>query len=232
MTPSRSGSGRVECHTREDLGSALRLMVITDRRQSRGRTDLDVCRQALRGGATAIQIRAKEATDRELVATANEVVSMAARARAVVVVNDRPDVALLVGAWACHLGPEDLDLPAARRVAGAAMILGASAGTPGEARAAERAGADYLGVGPIFATGTKGDAGPPLGLAGLTGMVAATSLPVVAVGGISAETAGACVAGGACGVAVARAAAGAPSIGPAVRALRRIVDDALQRLAG
>lgn len=202
-------------------------MVITDRARARGRADLDVCRQVLRGGATAVQLRAKGDSDGALVSIARGMLPMVAQAGALFVVNDRPDIAAVVGAGACHLGPEDLDVEQARRLVGDAMFIGFSAGSVDEARQAEGRGADYIGAGPVFLTDTKHDAGAPLGLAGLAAIVAATPLPVIAVGGINVRRAAACVEAGACGVAVATAAVGAASIAPAVRLLRRCVDAAV-----
>ena len=207
-------------------------MVITDRARARGRADLDVWRQVLRGGATAVQLRAKGDSDSALVSMGRRMAPMAERAGALFVVNDRPDIAVVVGASACHLGPDDLDLDQARRIVGDAMIIGFSAGSVDGARRAEHLGADYIGAGPVFLTDTKSDAGAPLGLAGLEAIVAATPLPVIAVGGIDARCAAACVEAGACGVAVVTAAVGAASIAPAVRLLRRCVDDAAARRDG
>ena len=214
------------------LRSHLRLMVITDRGRSRGRTEVDVCRQALRGGATAVQLRAKDDGDGALLRVARQVAAMAARSGALFLVNDRPDIAALSRAGGCHLGPDDLGVEQARQVAGDRLILGFSAGTVAAARQAEGQGADYLGVGPVFPTDTKSDAGAPLGLAGLEAIVHATSLPVVAVGGIDAASIASCIEAGACGAAVITAAVGAASIAPAVRRLRRLVDAALERRPG
>jgi thiamine-phosphate diphosphorylase len=203
-------------------------MVVTDRRLARGRTHGEIATLALRGGATAIQLRDKEAEDADLLAWAGEVDGLARRAGAISLVNDRLDVARLAGAAGCHLGPEDLPLADARRLWPRPALIGFSAGTPAEARAAEEEGADYLGVGPVYSTSTKGDAGAALGLSGLREVIEATSLPVIAIGGIDATRAGGCVAAGACGVAVIAAVVGAASVAPAARAVRRAVDAALK----
>ena len=210
-----------------DLRAALRLMVISDVRLGRGRTHVEIVRQALRGGATAIQLRDKEGEDRDFLATAEDIAALCDRARALFFVNDRVDVARLAGGG-CHLGPDDLGIPEARGLLSSPALLGFSAGTPAEAMAAAEAGADYLGVGPIFATSSKEDAGEPLGVDGLAKIVAATSLPVVAIGGIHAGNATACITAGACGVAVIRAVVAAATVAPAARALRRAVDRALE----
>ncbi len=214
------------------LRQTLRLMVLTDRTAGRGRTHEEQARLALRGGATAVQLRDKQADDADLVAWAAALSPAAARAGALLLVNDRLDVARLAGAGGCHLGPEDLPVAEARRLWPRPAVLGFSAGTPGEARAAAEAGADYVGVGPVFATGSKADAGKPLGLQGLAQVAATSPLPVVAIGGIDAARAAACIRAGACGVAVLAAVAGAASVAPAARALRRAVDAALAGAGG
>lgn len=210
-----------------DLRAALRLMVISDVRLARGRTHVEVVRQALRGGATAIQLRDKEGEDRDVLAAAQELAALCARARALFLVNDRVDIARLAGGG-CHLGPDDLGIAEARGLLASPSLLGFSAGTPAEAVAAAEAGADYLGVGPIFATSSKADAGEPLAVHGLAEIAAATSLPVVAIGGITAGNAAACIKAGASGVAVIRAVVAAATVAPAARALRRVVDRALE----
>jgi thiamine-phosphate diphosphorylase len=211
-----------------DLRAALRLTVISDAHLARGRTHTEIVRQALRGGATAIQLRDKEGEDREFLAAAQEVAVLCGRAGALFLVNDRVDVACLAGGG-CHLGPDDLGLREARGLLPFPALLGFSAGTPAEAVAAAEAGADYLGVGPIFATSSKEDAGEPLAVEGLAEIVAATTLPVVAIGGIHTGNAAACIAAGACGVAVIRAVVSAATVAPAARALRRAVDLALEK---
>ena len=210
-----------------DLRAALRLMVITDRRLARGRSTREIATQALRGGATALQLRDKAADDRDLLAAAEMMEGLAVHAGAILVINDRLDVARLAGAAGVHLGPEDLPLADARRIMPPPFLIGWSAGTPDEARAACDAGADYLGVGPVYATGTKADAGEPIGLSGLAAVIAASSIPVVAIGGVREDRAGECIRAGAAGVAVAAAVVGAASVAPAARGLRRAVDRAL-----
>ncbi|MFQ5669568.1 MAG: thiamine phosphate synthase [Acidobacteriota bacterium] len=215
-----------------ELRACLRLMVITDRLLARGRAAAEVARLAVRGGATCLQLRDKAASDAALLATADTLQALAARARAVLVVNDRPDVARLAGAWGCHLGPDDLPLPQARRLFPRPAVLGASAGTVQEARRAADQGADYLGVGPVFSTSTKRDAGPPIGPEGLAGVAAQVSLPVVAIGGIDHLKVAACIEAGACGVGVVSAVVSAASVAPAARRLRRAVDAALREAVG
>jgi thiamine-phosphate pyrophosphorylase len=224
--------GEMKAQNQHDLPAALRVMVLTDRGLARGRTHEEIVRQALRGGATCVQLRDKQAGDGELLDSAGRIGDLCRRAGALYLVNDRLDVARLAAADGCHLGPNDLAVADARRIWPRPAILGFSAGSPPEALAAARAGADYLGVGPVFATATKPDAGAALGLEGLQAVVQATDLPVVAIGGITAENAAGCIDAGACGVAVAAAVVGAATVAPAARRLRRAVDEALAAGAG
>jgi thiamine-phosphate pyrophosphorylase len=135
------------------------------------------------------------------------------------------DVAFLCGADGAHVGQEDLPAAAARRLLPRPAILGVSVSTLEEAERAARDGADYLGVGPVFATGTKKDAGAPLGLEAIAALVQAASLPVVAIGGIDYENVAAVLRTGVAGVAVVSAVSGAADMAAAARALKaRIVE--------
>jgi thiamine-phosphate diphosphorylase len=139
------------------------------------------------------------------------------------IVNDHLDVALAAEADGVHLGVTDLPVAAARRIAPGALI-GYSPDGPADLRRGAAEGADYLGVGPFASTITKADAGPPIGSAGLAAMVAATSLPVVAVGGLDRRTIPAALAAGAAGVAVCAAILRADDPGRATASLRALVD--------
>ena len=137
----------------------------------------------LRGGASIIQLRQKQLPRGRLLELACALAPACARASALFIVNDHLDVALLSGASGVHLGPDDLSVVAARRVAGADVIVGASASTPGAARQAERDGADYLGTGPAYQTPLKTDK-QVIGPAGVAAVTAAVAIPVFAIGGI------------------------------------------------
>ena len=200
------------------------LYVITESWQ--GRTHLEVARAGLAGGARAVQLRAKEATTRELMGLGRAILALCREAGALFVVNDRLDVALALGADGVHLGPEDMPVAEARRVAdaaerglGHALLIGASAGTVEEALAAQREGADYLGVGSIFGTETKPDAGPPVGVGRIQEIKAVSHLPLVAIGGINAENAARVVEAGAAGAAVVSAISRADDMQAAARAI-------------
>ena len=216
---------------RRDLRLDLRLYVVLDPEHTRGRRLADVAGGAIAGGATVVQVRAKQATTRGLMALAEAVLAVARPAGVPVLVNDRPDVALAAGAGGVHLGEDDLPVAAARAMLGARGWIGYSPATAAAARLARRDGADYLGVGDVFGTVTKRDAGTPIGLDGLAAIAGATDLPVIAIGGVHAANAADCIRAGASGVAVVTAVTGADDIEAAARALRVAVDRALADIA-
>jgi len=199
------------------------LYVITDVVQSHGRSALEIARAALEGGADAVQLRDKSSPAINLCRSAVEIQPLARKFGALFVVNDRADVALLSRSDGLHLGQEDLPAREARRLLPRPVVLGISAGTRDEARRAEKDGADYLGVGPIFATGTKPDAGPALGLEALGAIVRSVSIPVVAIGGIDRDNIAAVIATGAAGAAVVTAVVSAEDMAAASRALKRMI---------
>jgi thiamine-phosphate pyrophosphorylase len=188
--------------------------------------------EALRAGAPAIQLRHKQATTRQLLALASDLRSATREAGALLLINDRLDVALAVGADGAHLGDADLPLEAARRIAPAGFLLGRSVDTPGEVVAAERAGADYVGLGPIHSTATKRDTGPVVGVRGLRAARARTALPIVAIGGITSATAGDMIRAGADGVAVIGAVMAATDPYLATRALLEEIARASSSIEG
>jgi thiamine-phosphate pyrophosphorylase len=194
-----------------------RLHVVTDARD--GRRPLEVVRAAVGAGAPVVQVRAKGCTDRELYAFALAVQDLCASAGAVCVVNDRPDVALAVGAAGTHLGAHDLPLAAARRVAGPTHVLGGTAREPVLAAALVADGADYLGVGPAYPTSTKDGLPDALGPAGVGLVAGAVEVPVIAIGGITVERVPELLAAGAHGVAVVGAVSDAADPARAVRRL-------------
>jgi len=206
-----------------------RVYVITDAQRSRGRSHLEIADAAIRGGATAVQLRMKDDPARVILETARAVAALCRAAGVALILNDRVDVALASGADGVHVGQDDLPAAAARALLGAGPLLGVSAATPEEAVAAERAGADYLGVGAIYATSTKADAGAPVGPGRIGAIRRASGLPVVAIGGITPENAAAAIGAGAAGVAVITAVTLADDMVAATRRLREQVDAALAR---
>ncbi len=191
--------------SRSSLAERLSLIVITDEALAGQRGVVEVVLAALRGGAPAIQLRAKAASAREMVELSRTLLHEIRAAGALLFVNDRVDVALAAGADGAHLGDDDLPLPAARRIVPAGFILGRSADTPEQAAKAEREGADYVGVGPVNATDSKPDAGTPIGIGGVAAVAAVVSIPVLAIGGIDLYAAAALRNAGAAGIAVIRA---------------------------
>ena len=200
--------------------------VITDEALSDGRSHEEQTRAALAGGAGVIQLRDKTATSRRLYEAAVAMRSLTRAAGALLIVNDRVDIALAADADGVHVGPDDLPVAVTRRLL-PGRIVGASAGTVAEAVAAERDGADYLGVGAIYeARGSKADAGAPVGPERVAAVRAAVRLPVVGIGGIKADNAAPVIAAGADGGAVITAVVAAPDIAAAARTLLGVVADA------
>ena len=206
-----------------------RVYVIADASRDRGRSHLEIAEAAIRGGATAIQLRMKDEPARLMVGTARRLATLCQTAGVTFIVNDRVDVAMIVEADGVHVGQDDLPAEDVRRLLGRGVLLGVSAATVQEARAAERAGADYLGVGAIYATATKADAGAPVGLARIRELRRAVGLPLVAIGGITADNAAQVIAAGAQGVAVVSAVTTAEDMAAAARLIRREVDGARER---
>jgi thiamine-phosphate pyrophosphorylase len=188
-----------------------------------GRPATELAAAYLTGGARLLQLRLKAATARELLATAEAIRPLAHAAGAIFLVNDRPDVARAAGADGVHLGQDDLPVAAARAIVGASGWIGVSTHDLDEARAAEAAGADYIGVGPVFETSSKEKALTPRGVALVRAVRAAVRCPIVAIGGITPATAPAVLDAGADAVAMiaalARAADPAAAVADAVRAL-------------
>ena len=180
-------------------------------------SDRGAAERALADGATVVQLRLKDAATAEVVAAGEPILAACRAAGVAFVVNDDVEAALRLGAVGVHLGRDDLG---AERAQEAGLLLGLSASSVEEARAAEAAGASYIGAGPVWATPSKPDAGPPLGLDGLAAICDAVATPVVAIGGVDASNAAECIRAGAAGVAVIRAVA-------ELRALRAAVDAAL-----
>ena len=181
---------------------SLSLYLCTDRIIALGRPLFEVVEEAIIGGVTMVQLREKEATSREFYEIALEIRELTKRNKVPLVINDRLDIALAVGADGLHIGQSDLPLEAVRRVAGGRLFVGVSAGSVQEAVQAEAGGADYLGVGAVFPTGSKDDAGEAIGLESLRAICSAVDLPVVAIGGIGPSNATAVMQCGADGIAV------------------------------
>ncbi len=197
-------------------------MVITDPVLLKGRDPVAVCRAAVTGGATMVQVRWKDGTPAEVLELTRALV---AALTVPVLVNDRVDIALAAGAAGAHLGWDDPPLDALRPSLPAGFLLGLSVGTPDEAARAP-ATADYWSVGPCFATPTKSDAGAPLGPEGFAALarLAPEGVAVIGIGGITASNAAAIVRSGATGVAVIGAVLSAAQPEAAARALRAALE--------
>ncbi len=184
---------------------------------------IEGARLALEGGAHILQLRDKNATTRRLIEVGSALRTLTRTYNALLIVNDRVDVALAVQADGVHLGQDDMPIALARRIVGERMLIGASTETVPEARQAEQEGADYLGVGPMFATATKPDAGAPVGPQRVREIKAVVSLPVFGIGGITLENASEVLSAGADGICVISAVFGAPDPLEATRQFLRLV---------
>ena len=180
--------------------------------------DAPTARRAAEGGATVIQLRLKDVPTVEVVERGGPVADVAREAGVTFVVNDDVDAALALAADGVHLGRRDLGKERARA---AGLLLGVSAASVEEARIGVAQGADYVGAGPLWATPSKSDADPPVGLDGLAAICGAVIVPVVAIGGVDASNAADCIRAGAAGVAVVRAVAEARAVREAVDAASR-----------
>jgi thiamine-phosphate pyrophosphorylase len=201
-----------------------RLYVITDERVSRGRSHLQVAEAAILGGADVIQLRDKTTSGGRLYRVALQLRKLANEAKVSFIVNDRLDIALASDADGVHVGQGDLPASVVRKIMGPGKVLGVSADTVEEARMAEKDGADYLGVGPVFeARETKSDAGEPLGLELIAKIRRQCRLPIVAIGGIKAENARLVQEAGADAAAVISAIVAADDIAQAARQLKDLL---------
>lgn len=189
-----------------------------------GRPELsfvDLAEKICAGGAMLLQLRVKELPTREFLSVAHAVRAICRRYGCTLIVNDRADIALAVGADGVHLGQEDVPLAAARKVLGPDKVIGISTHDPAQARAAAGDGADYIGFGPLFGTGTKATGYTARGLDQLREIRALVSLPIVAIGGITAERASAALAAGADAVAMISDIVLAPDVSAKVAGVLR-----------
>ncbi len=202
------------------------LYVVTDKALAGGRSHAEQARAAILGGATVIQYREKVGNTRQLIAEALAVRDVCRELGATFIVNDRVDVALAVGADGVHVGQEDMPAIIARRLIGPHRLLGVTVGNVAQALQAEADGADYLGTDAIFPTGSKPDAGPPIGVDALAEICHATSLPVVGIGGINVGNVAQVIQAGVAGAAVISAVVSAPDMTVAARKLREAIEQA------
>jgi thiamine-phosphate pyrophosphorylase len=201
----------------------LSVYLVTDRGLSGVRGVKETVLAAVRGGATVVQLRDPDATTRDLVVEARALVGLLRPHRVPLIVNDRVDVALAADADGVHVGQSDMDASDARALIGQDRILGLSITEEADLDRSDLTVVDYLGVGPVFATPTKADAAPPMGMAGLKRIATRTGLPIVAIGGLHAGNAADALAAGAQGVSVVSAICAAPDPEAATRELAEIV---------
>ncbi len=207
--------------------SPLDLYVVTDSRLAGERGNLWTIEEAIAGGADVVQLREKDMSTLEMILLGQALRELTRRHGVLFVVNDRVDVALAVEADGVHVGQADMPARLVRKLVGPDMIVGVSATTLAQAVRAAEDGADYLGVGPIYPTGTKPDAAPVTGPWLVTAAKRETGLPIVAIGGIGPGNAAEVVAAGADGVAVISAIVGKPD----PRAEARKIKEAVVRTA-
>ena len=204
------------------------LYLVTDRGLARGRTTLEIVSAAVDGGASVVQLREKDCSTRDFIEQALAIKEFLKDRAVPLIINDRVDVAQAVKADGVHLGQTDMPLETAKRILGDSMIIGISAESLQDAIDAEKGGADYLGVSPIYATPTKTDTAAPLGLKGLGEIRKAVKLPLVGIGGLTRENSGDVIRNGADGVAVVSAIVAADDPEAAAKAWRHVIEVARQ----
>jgi thiamine-phosphate pyrophosphorylase len=187
-----------------ELGERLRVYLVADPEHVRG-DFIEMVGAAIRGGVTAVQLRSKLGTDRATLAMARKIRLMTVTTQTLFFVNDRIDIALACGADGVHLGVDDLDIEMARSIGGPDFLIGYSPDTDQQAQDAAAQGASYLGVGPVFGTATKSDAGQAIGLDGIRHRAELVDIPIIGIGGINARNAASVIEAGAVGVAVVSA---------------------------
>ena len=202
------------------------LYLVTDRGLARGRSTLEIVSAAVQGGATVVQLREKDCSTRDFIKQALSIKEFLKDRGVPLIINDRVDVAQAIEADGVHLGQTDMSLEIAKKILGDLMIIGISAESLEDAIEAEKGGADYLGVSPIYATPTKTDTAAPLGLAGLQEIRKAVKLPLVGIGGLNRDNATEVIRNGADGVAVVSAIVAADDPEAAARELKNMIKEA------
>lgn len=197
------------------------IYLVTDDGCLQGRALIDCVREALEGGVTLVQYRAKTASSAEMYAEALQLKALCDSFNVPLIINDRLDIAMAVGAAGVHLGQDDLPCAAARKILGEDYIIGVSAHNLAEAKAALQSGADYLGCGAVFSTATKADV-KKLGTDGLAAICKAKGLPVVGIGGVTADNYREVRAAGADGAAIVSGILAQPDIRATVEAIAKV----------
>ena len=202
------------------------LYLVTDRDLSCGRSTVEVVEAAVAGGVSCVQLREKHCSTREFITQAWALKRFLKSKKIPLIINDRLDVALAVEADGLHLGQQDMTISDARKISGTSLIIGISAESVDDALRAEKEGADYIGISPVFATPTKSDTAPPLGLEGVKTIRKMIAIPIVGIGGINRQNALSVITAGADGIAVVSAIVGAKDPKDAAFELKSIVGQA------
>ncbi|WP_116597785.1 thiamine phosphate synthase [Primorskyibacter marinus] len=202
------------------LRKSLRLYLVTDPKLCASRGVVDTVRCAVSGGVSMVQLRDKSAQTHERVELARAIKKALTGSGVPLVINDDVDAAVAADVDGAHIGQGDLTPAQARARLGPDKILGLSCETVQTVQGADPSMVDYLGLGPVFGTATKTDHAAPIGFDGLARLVALSSLPVVAIGGLKAEHASAVLKSGADGLAVVSAICGQADVAAAARAFR------------
>lgn len=210
--------------TRVPFLQALRLYLVTDQACTGGRTLTDVVAAAVQGGVTCVQLREKHLSTRDFLEQALALKTLLAPHQIPLVINDRIDIALACGAQGVHLGQSDMPVTQARHLLPPDVFIGWSVECMEDVLRSASLPVDYLGISPIHATLTKTDTHAPWGLDGLRQVRAATSVPLVAIGGIHVSNARDVLAAGADGLAVVSALCAAPDPCASAQALRQLFD--------
>ncbi|MFH2042077.1 MAG: thiamine phosphate synthase [Acidobacteriota bacterium] len=203
-----------------------RLCLVADVEAAGERDLCPIVAEALAGGITLLQLRAKKLDTRPFLDLALDLLPLVRSAGVPLIINDRVDIALASGADGVHLGQNDMPPAAARKLLGNNKIIGISANTVEEAAAAEAGGADYIGLSPVFGTPSKTDTDPPMGLSGIRRLTDAVTIPGIAIGGINRDNAADVFSAGAAGIAVISAIMSAEDVREAAAELRQIVESA------
>ena len=213
---------------KSDLRDDLLLYAVTDRHWLNGRALKDVVKESLDGGATFLQLREKELDEESFYEEAVEIKKLAHEYGVPFVINDNVDIAVRMDADGVHVGQNDMEAGDVRAIIGPDKILGVSAETVEQAVLAEKRGADYLGVGAVFPTGSKDDA-EDVSHETLKAICDAVSIPVIAIGGITEENTPELAGSGICGIAVISAIYASKDIKAATARLKEVTRKMVER---